>query len=129
MSASILVVEGNAENRKLVTWALSDAGYDFSAVDSAEKALALLEREIYDLVLLDISLPGMDGKETARRLRGDARFASLPIIAVTAHASKEEERTIRKCGVTAMEREPIDEVRLIRTIEEILRQVAQASSL
>ena len=121
MNTSILVVEDNPDNLKLLAWALQDAGYEFAAVDSAEKALALLEEEVFDLVLMDILLPGMNGKEAARRLRRDPRFASLPIIAVTAHATKEEEQRIRDCGFTAIRTKPIDEADLLQTIQAILR--------
>ena len=122
MIARILVVEDNPDNKKLVTWALEDAGYDFAAVDSAERALALLEEDVFDLILMDISLPGMNGKDATRHLRGDARFASMPIIAVTAHATTEEIRAIRACGVTAIETKPIDELQLMETIESSLRE-------
>ena len=85
MSATILIVEDNPDNMKLLAWALEDEGYEVEGVGSAEDALTLLDRKTYDLVLMDISFPGMDGKEATRQLRGDARYATLPIIAVTAH--------------------------------------------
>lgn len=122
MSRSILVVEDNPDNRKLITWTLRDAGYECAAVESAERALALTEEEIFDLVLMDISLPGMDGKEATRRLRRDPRFRALPIIAVTAHATTAEEKAIRDSGVTAIETKPIDESRPLALIETILRE-------
>lgn len=121
MNARILVVEDNVDNMKLTSWALEDAGYDFVGADSAEQALGLLERHMFDLVLMDISLPGMDGKEATRRLRADPRFATLPIVAVTAHAIRDEEQAIRSCGVNDMLTKPIDETRLLRTVEKMLR--------
>ena len=114
---SILIVEDNPDSLKLVSWVLRDAGYQFVAVTSAEQALAILEDGVFDLVLMDISLPGMNGKEATRRLRRDPRFRRLPIIAVTAHATIEEEREIRDCGVTAIETKPIDETHLLTLIE------------
>ena len=84
--AWILVVEDNPDNMKLMAWALEDAGYRFEGVGTAEDGLKALERRRFALVLMDVSLPGMDGKEATRRIRADARFAALPVVAVTAHA-------------------------------------------
>jgi len=120
MSARILVVEDNPDNMKLINWALEDEGYELAGASSAEEGLALLEQRVFDLVLMDISLPGMDGKEATRRLRGDPRFACLPIVAVTAHAIRQEEEAIRACGVNDMVTKPIDESRLLDTVEALL---------
>ena len=86
MSAPILVVEDNADNLKLISWTLEDRGYAFASVGNAEEAIAILDRGTFGLVLMDISLPGMDGKEATRRIRANPRTAALPVIAVTAHA-------------------------------------------
>ena len=120
MSARVLVVEDNADNMKLVTWALEDAGYQVEGVGSAEEALARLEHSPCDVVLMDISLPGMDGKEATRRLRGDPRFATLPIIAVSAHAVTGEKEAILASGVSELVTKPIDEEHLLRTIRAYL---------
>ena len=69
MRATILVVEDNPDNMKLFAWTLEDQGYAFEGVGSAEEALLALEKRPFDLVLMDISLPGMDGTEATRRLR------------------------------------------------------------
>ncbi len=120
MSARILIVEDNADNMKLLCWTLEDAGYEYACSENAEAALEALEAEPFDLVLLDISLPGMDGKEATRRLRGDARFADLPVIAVTAHAIVEEEIAIRQSGVSAVVNKPVDEELLLSEIRNHL---------
>ena len=73
-------------------WILEDEGYAFEGVGSAEEGLASLERGSFDLVLMDIALPGMDGKEATRRIRAEPRFAGLPVIAVTAYVSKARNR-------------------------------------
>ncbi len=120
MNPTILVVEDNPDNMTLVSWALEDAGYEYRGVESAEEALNLIENHTFELVLMDISLQGMDGKEATRRLRADPRHASLPIIAVTAHAIAEEERDIRSCGVDQVLTKPIERTRLLETIESLL---------
>jgi len=122
MSATILVVEDNTDNMNLINWVLEDGSYEFAGADSAEKALSLLEERLFDLVLMDVSLPEMDGKEATRRLRNDPRFATLPIIAVTAHAIKEEEKAIRESGVDDLVTKPIDESQLLAAIEALLHK-------
>jgi CheY-like chemotaxis protein len=114
--ATILVVEDNPDNMKLFAWTLEDEGYAFEGVGSAEEAIDILGRRAFDLVLMDISLPGMDGKEATRRLRADPRFARLPILAVTAHAIKGEAEAILEAGVSALVTKPIDEEALLGTI-------------
>ena len=121
MSATILIVEDNPDNMKLLAWALEDEGYEVEGVGSAEDALTLLDRKTYDLVLMDISLPGMDGKEATRQLRGDARFATLPIIAVTAHAVRGERESILAAGASELITKPVDEELLLRTIKSFTR--------
>ncbi len=82
---TIAVVEDNADNRLLLCAILGDRYRVVEYADGAE-ALAGLRRERPDLVLLDISLPGMDGTEVLRRLRADAALKGLPVVALTAHA-------------------------------------------
>ncbi len=103
MNFTILVVEDNSDNMRLFAWTLEDEGYSFEGVRSAEEALQLLEQRSFDLVLMDISLPGIDGKEATRRIRANARLEHLPVIAVTAHAIKGEDAAILASGVDALD--------------------------
>jgi CheY-like chemotaxis protein len=121
MSASILVVEDNPDNMKLFAWALEDGGFEFQGVGSGEEALQAVARRPFDLVLMDISLPGIDGKEATRRIKDQERFAGLPVIAVTAHAVKGEAEAILASGVSALVTKPIDEDELLRTIHSFIR--------
>ncbi len=102
MNEMILIVEDNPDNMKLFAWTLEDEGYAFEGVSSAEEGLAALDRRAFDLVLMDIALPGLDGKESTRRIRAQPKFAHLPIIAVTAHASESEAKAIIAAGLTAV---------------------------
>ena len=119
-TATILVVEDNPDNMKLMAWALEDAGYAFEPAATAEEGLSALAERPFDLVLMDISLPGMDGKEATRRIRGDARLVGLPVIAVTAHAVTGEREAILASGVNALVTKPIDEERLLAVISDCL---------
>jgi CheY-like chemotaxis protein len=120
MSHSILVVEDNADNRKLFEWLLEDEGYAFECVPTAEEGLEALDVRPFSLVLMDVSLPGMDGKEATRRIRANPRLAGLPVLAVTAHAVKGEAEAILASGVTGLVTKPIDEARLLDAIRGAL---------
>lgn len=120
MTQRILTVEDNPDNMKLFQWLLEDEGYDFTGVTSAEAGLDILEEQVYDLIIMDISLPGIDGKEATRRLRKDSRFADMPIVAATAHAVKDEEAAIHASGVSALVTKPIDEMAFLETLESLL---------
>src|SRR2546423_14871882 len=82
---TIAVVEDNADNRLLLTAILGDR-YRIVEYENGPDALAGLARSLPDLVLLDISLPGMDGNEILAEIRRDGRMRHLPVIALTAHA-------------------------------------------
>ena len=116
MRTAILAIEDNADNMELFAWILEDEGYAFEGVGSAEEGLASLERGSFDLVLMDIALPGIDGKEATRRIRAVPRFARLPVIAVTAHAGKRETEEILAAGVTSVVTKPVEHARLIQAI-------------
>lgn len=120
MARKILVVEDNPDNMKLVTWILEDEHYEVTGVHSGEECLAQVQQAHYDAVLMDISLPGMDGKEVTRRLRAMDQFRQLPIIALTAHAIKGEDDDIRASGVTDLITKPLDEDILLARLRHFI---------
>jgi CheY-like chemotaxis protein len=120
MPAHILVVEDNADNRKLVVRMLAQEGFHGEAVESAEEALVRLDQRRFDVVLMDVRLPRMDGKEATRRLRQDPRFRDLPIIAVSAHVVGKQHEEILASGVSALVTKPIDMDELLGTIRRFL---------
>ena len=122
MNKALLLIEDNPDNVKLLTWTLEDEGYEVVTASTAEEGLKELENREFALILMDISLPGMDGKEATRRLRAQPKYAELPIIAVTAHAIRGEDEVILASGITALVTKPIDEERLLETIEALLRK-------
>lgn len=123
MSHHILAIEDNQDNMKLFRWALEDEGYEFTGASSAEEGLEMIQQQVFDLIVMDISLPGMDGKEATRKLRSDPQFRDLPIVAATAHAIKEEESAILDSGVSALITKPIDEEIFLDTIRSLLTGV------
>ena len=94
----ILVVDDNAINRKLAIALLKKRGWETAEADGGEAGLRLLDAGNFDSVLLDISMPGMDGEEVCRRIRADARFARLRVVAYTAHAMEFEKQRIMSAG-------------------------------
>jgi len=82
----LLVVDDVADNRSILTRRLQRFGFDVSEADSGLAALELIEKGSFDLVLLDIMMPGIDGLETLRRIRKRKSASTLPIIMVTAKA-------------------------------------------
>mgnify|MGYP001550884394 CR=1 FL=1 len=105
---SILVVEDNPQNRELVVDLLSFAGARVITVPDAEAAIELAAREAFDLVLMDVSLPRMDGLEATRVLKGDPATAGMPIVALTAHAMKGDRERILAAGCDGYVTKPID---------------------
>jgi two-component system chemotaxis response regulator CheY len=103
----ILVVDDNAINRKLAVAMLKKRGWLAEEVDSGLAALERLAAVTFDGVLLDISMPGMDGEEVCRRIRADSTLAGLRLIAYTAHAMESEKQRFLDSGFDMILIKPI----------------------
>jgi len=110
----VLVVDDGAENRQLVRVLLEGAGLQVSEADTGKMALDLMETASYDLVLMDMQMPVMDGQTATRHLR--ARGVTLPIIALTANAMKGFERELDEAGFSGHLTKPIDVDTLMREL-------------
>lgn len=116
----IAVVEDNEDNRTLVQAILADR-YDITEYESGPDALAGMRADPPALVLLDISLPGMDGVHVLREIRADETLRHLPVIALTAHAMAGDRERFLAEGFDGYITKPIvDETLLLRAIEEHL---------
>ena len=116
----IALVEDNADNRLLVG-AILEGLYALIAYESGREAIACLPGSVPDLVLLDISLPEMDGTEVLRRIRTDPALAHLPVVALTAHAMAGDREKYLAAGFDGYVTKPIlDEGILLRTISGLL---------
>ncbi|SDM57880.1 multi-sensor hybrid histidine kinase [Franzmannia pantelleriensis] len=112
-SPRLLVVDDNSANRRLLEAILDDLGLSAQLAASGEEALALAQGEHFDLVLMDIRLPGMDGIATTQALRRlDARWRNCPVIAVTAHAMQEERQQLLNSGLQEVLIKPVDHAAL-----------------
>ena len=114
---TVAVVEDNADNRLLLQ-AILDGLYDVVEYENGVDALAGLAAKLPDLVLLDISLPGMDGNEILARIRADEQLRRLPVIALTAHAMAGDREKYLAAGFNDYITKPIvDETLLLRAME------------
>lgn len=115
----ILLVEDNDMNRDMLSRRLERRGYDVElAVDGLE-ALNRVGSAAPDLILLDMSLPLLDGWEVAQRVRADPSTASIPIIALTAHAMAGDRERALQAGCDDYDTKPIDLPRLLEKIEAL----------
>ena len=105
--AVILVVEDNVRNLKLIRDVLDFAGFEVVAASSAEEGIAIALERPPDLVLMDLQLPGIDGTEALRRLRESPRTESVPVVAVTAFAMKNDRESALLAGFDGYLEKPI----------------------
>jgi CheY-like chemotaxis protein len=116
----IAVVEDNPDNRLLVRAILEDL-YEITEYESGSAALAGLRTHPVDLVLLDISLPEMDGTEVLRLIRADSSLQALPVIALTAHAMAGDRERYLEAGFDEYVSKPIvDETLLLSAVARLL---------
>src|SRR5881409_1076219 len=116
----IAVVEDNPDNQLLVRAILSEQ-YDVTSYETGQAALEGLPKDQPDLVLLDISLPEMDGTEVLRRIRADPALRELPVIALTAHAMAGDREKYLASGFNEYVTKPIvDETLLLAAIQKLL---------
>ncbi|NRF69492.1 response regulator [Aquincola sp. S2] len=116
----ILLVEDNEMNRDMLSRRLERKGYQVLLAIDAEQGLALAAREAPDLVLMDLSLPGIDGLEATRRLKAAAATRRLPVIALTAHAMARDRDLALAAGCDDFDTKPVELPRLLAKIEALL---------
>jgi two-component system sensor histidine kinase RpfC len=121
----ILIAEDNGANRKILRRILEMAGHQTAVVNDGEAALGVLDRDRFDLALMDINMPEMSGYEVTKLYRmehlGEGR---LPIIALTADATSETERQCREAGMDAVLTKPVEAAHLLAAIDETYARVA-----
>ena len=117
---SILVVEDNSANMKLTTNLLQLAGYKALPAFTSEEAMAILKTHTPALILMDISLPGMDGLSATHAIKSNPATSNIPVVALTAHAMKDDEKRAMEAGCDAYLVKPVDTRKFYRTIWKIL---------
>lgn len=114
-----LVVEDNAVNRELVTAMLEASGYEVLQAEDGSQALAVLGTRKPDVVLLDLQMPVMDGRETLRHIRENPNWRYLPVIACTAFAMQGNREEILDVGFDGYLAKPISRADLLQAIEAL----------
>ena len=112
----VLLVEDNAINRELATELLADLGIEVTVAVNGQDGVDHIAAEPYDLVLMDIQMPVMDGLTATRLIRADHRFSKLPILAMTAHAMRGDCERSLLAGMNEHITKPIDPIRLMSTL-------------
>ncbi len=115
--SKILLVEDNEMNRDMLSRRLQRRGYHVVLAVDGVAALAEALAQRPDLILLDMSLPGLDGWEAARRLKSDEATRPIPIIALTAHAMAGDEEKARAAGCDDFDTKPVEFARLMGKIQ------------
>lgn len=116
----ILIVEDNADNSMLAEKVLTHQGLDTVVQADGEAALAWCAHNVPSLIIMDVSLPGMDGLEVTRRLRVLPAFATLPILALTAHALEGWAERTKEAGCTAYLAKPVRPRELAQVVKQYL---------
>jgi len=118
--ARILLVEDNEMNRDMLSRRLIRRGYEVTMAIDGPAGIASAIENRPDLILMDISLPGMDGWEVSKVLRARPETASIPIIALTAHAMEIDRKRSLEVGCNDYDTKPIDLARLLVKIDALL---------
>jgi len=118
--AKILIVEDNEMNRDMLSRRLARRGYQIALAVDGEEGIAAARSETPDLILMDISLPVIDGIEATRRLKADAATQSIPIIGLTAHAMAGDREKVIAAGCDDYDTKPVELPRLLQKIEALL---------
>ena len=120
MNQTILVIEDNLDKMALVCEILEDADYLVQEAMRAEDGITRLKQGGIDLVLMDISLPEMDGMEATRLIKADNILKSIPIIGLSAHAMISDKEAALDAGCDDYQTKPIDEGALLTLIDNYL---------
>ncbi|MCX6900739.1 MAG: response regulator [Verrucomicrobia bacterium] len=128
MKAKILLVEDNEQNRYLATFLLEKHGFTVIHAPDGPTGLDLAGRERFDLILLDIHLPRMDGHAVARALRSNPALAAVPIVAVTSYVMAGDREKILAAGCDGYLEKPINPETFVAEIESFLRTPGKAGA-
>jgi CheY-like chemotaxis protein len=121
--ATILLVEDNEMNRDMLSRRLLRRGYEVQIAEDGESGVRMALGSSPDLILMDLSLPDIDGLEATRRLKADARTSPIPIIVLTAHAMMGDRQQALLAGADDYDIKPVEIERLVGKIRALLERV------
>ena len=118
----ILIVEDNEDNQELMRFLLERAGYDVMSVQNGMDGVKTARREKPDIILMDLSLPELDGWSAARQIKADPEIGDIPMIAVTAHTLPGDRRKALDAGFDSYISKPINIHMFDITVGKVLEQ-------
>jgi CheY-like chemotaxis protein len=118
--AKILLVEDNEMNRDMLSRRLQKRGYEVVLAEDGQQGLSLAQSESPALILMDMSLPVLDGWEATRQLKSAPATRSIPIIALTAHAMAGDRERALEAGADDFDTKPVELTRLLEKVEALL---------
>jgi two-component system cell cycle response regulator DivK len=118
----LLLVEDNEMNRDMLSRRLARKGYEVVIAVDGAAGVAMAHAELPDLILMDMSLPILDGWEATRQLKGSPETLHIPVIALTAHAMSDDRAKATEAGCDDYDTKPVDLARLLGKIETLLAQ-------
>jgi CheY-like chemotaxis protein len=121
----ILLVEDNEMNRDMLSRRLGRKGFEVVIATDGAQGVEMARSEAPDLILMDMSLPVLDGWEATRRLKADAELARIPVIALTAHAMAGDREKALEAGCDDYDTKPIELSRLLGKIEALMAGAAR----
>jgi CheY-like chemotaxis protein len=121
--STILIVEDNEMNRDMLSRRLERKGFTILIAVDGEMGIAVARAERPDLILMDMSLPAVDGWEATRQLKADPLVRHIPVIALTAHAMASDREKALEAGCDEYDTKPIELPRLLAKMEALLARV------
>jgi len=118
----ILLVEDNEMNRDMLSRRLEKRGYTLAIAVDGGAGVAMVKTEKPDLILMDMSLPVIDGWEATKLIKADPETARIPVIALTAHAMDSDRQKALGAGCDDFDTKPVELARLLGKIEELLKK-------
>jgi two-component system, cell cycle response regulator DivK len=122
----ILLVEDNEMNRDMLSRRLIKRGYEVAIALDGEQGIAMARQEAPALILMDMSLPGLDGWEATRQLKAMPETRSIPVIGLTAHAMAGDREKATAAGCDDFDTKPVELTRLLEKIEALLARTGGA---
>ena len=117
----ILYVEDNPDNVYMLTRRLKKKGFEVLVADDGQQGVEMALSELPDLILMDLSLPIMDGWEATKNIKADEKGKNIPIIALSAHAMEEHKKSAMEAGCNDYDTKPVDLKRLMSKISQFLK--------
>tara|TARA_B100000073_G_C23632371_1_gene533099 strand:+ start:27 stop:398 length:372 start_codon:yes stop_codon:yes gene_type:complete len=116
----ILYVEDNPDNVYMLTRRLKKKGFEVLVAEDGQQGVEMALSELPDLILMDLSLPIMDGWEATKNIKADEKGKNIPIIALSAHAMEEHKKSAMEAGCNDYDTKPVDLKRLMSKISQFL---------